>query len=262
MKKSLLLKLQILFFLFTLLACKKNENSVSIYNDSLSDTLQYFNDTLHKEEIKEGIKEDFKGYLPELNKEKINLSSSDKFLMLNVEDISAETVEYAFKLQKDKYSEQKFKEGINFIVKYKIKNISNEKLIFKDEDYLDYSLYIISGSTDIEKLAQKYPRGSATSSSELKEKGRFILPHEQFEEHSLEKNETFTKTIKYFSNVDPNIEDLYFGGYITKSESGNLFRVFFKIKVEKVNSVYKVKIVEKQLIQIDEFINLHFFRNN
>lgn len=257
MKRSQFLKLQILFFLFALSACKKNESSDAVYNNSQLDTLQSINDT-----SKEEIKEDFKGYLPELNKEKINLSDSNKFLELNVEDISAEINEYAFKLEKDKYSEQKFKEGIYFSVRYTIKNISSEKLIFKDEDYLDYSLYIISGSTDIEKLVQKYPRGSETSSSELRENGKFILPEVQFEQHSLEKDSSFSKTIKYFCKVDPNIKDLYLGGYITKSESGNLYRIFFKIKTEKVNSVYKVKIVEKKLIKIDEFVNLHFYRNN
>jgi hypothetical protein len=260
MKKSKFLKLQILFFLFALSACKKNENSYSLNNNSQLDTLQSINKTLSKKEMKE----DFKGYSIELNQEKINLSGSNKFLELKIEDINAEIMKYAFKLKKDKYSEQKFKEGINYSVRYSIKNISGEKLIFKDEDYLDYSIYIISGSTDIDKLVRKLPSGNATSWSELKESGKFILPDEQFEEqeHSLGEDKSFSQTIKYFSNVDPNIKELYFGGYITKSESGNLYRVFFKIKTAKINSVYKIKITEKKLVKIDQFVNTHFYRNN
>ncbi|MNY30434.1 hypothetical protein D3C86_1645440 [compost metagenome] len=76
----------------------------------------------------------------------------------------------------------------------------------------------------------------------------------------MEKNESFSKTIKYFCNVDPNIKDLYFGGYLTKSKSGNLYRVFFKIKAEKNNSVYEVKITEKKIIKIEKFISSHFYR--
>ena len=108
-------------------------------------------DTLQKQNVEDNFKE----YMPELNKEKINLAGSDKFLQLEIEDVTAETDKNAFELEKDKYTERKFKEGFDISVKYKIKNISNEKLTFKDEDYLDYSLYIISGTTNIEKLMKK-----------------------------------------------------------------------------------------------------------
>ena len=245
------MKIRILIILFISLfftECK-NKEILNIDKTTSFDTIKLPN------------KDNFKGYLSDIDKEKIQLFGSDKSLELTIEGIDVDVNKYAFEVPKEKYSEKKFKEGYNLTVKYKIQNISDQKLIFKDEDYFDYSLFIISGPTSIEKLIQKYPGGSATSASEMRENNKFIIPNEEFKEHQLEKGESFTTNLKYFSPIDSDVKELYFGGFFTKPEKGELYRLFFKIERDNsdVENI-KYKVVGKKFEKIDQFVNVHFYR--